>query len=159
MAFHFTGTLVPGTGGKTHDQADSDGDGDVDFGDFSVLAANFTATITASIALSQTPRIGGADTEPQGGGPPSGRNLVTESTVADDDPDLLSLLASAQPLVLGHRSSVNSSDQSYASRIAGIVRTTTGSRLTNSLFGDSDDQIEPALLQRLSLVNPLRIVL
>jgi len=86
MAFYFTGTLIPGTGGKTHDQGDSDGDGDVDFGDFSVLAANFTGTITASIAQGQTPRIGGADTEPQGGGETSDRNLVTESTVAHGDP-------------------------------------------------------------------------
>ena len=62
-------------------------------------------------------------------------------------------------LALGQRSSVNSSDQSYASRIASIARTTTGSRLTNSLFDDSDDQIEPALLPSFSLVKPLRVAL
>ena len=38
LANNYTGSLTPGTGGKTWVQGDFDGDGDVDFADFNDLA-------------------------------------------------------------------------------------------------------------------------
>ena len=130
---------------------DIDCDADVDFPDFSVLAANFTGTMNTPPPPSSS-NLRDVDSKTEVAGANAIGSPHQRPSVVSEDPDVLSLLALTRPLGLRHAPTVKFSDQSTASRMSNVAGPTTALRLSlnTNQFEEPDEQLESPLWQILA---------